>query len=222
MTDAVSPQLDGLFKFFSRIPVPVPDRPTDMANPDKAIVREVYLKKSGKSLELKFSKRPAIVNLPNNGNGAQFAKLLADVAAGHFPYPPNQPGIKPDMALNNQQLSYIVFLLSDDTDWQFAHDYPPISLSPLAHDSGCYFEANRVDANGDIVPMLDGSGNVVLRDGCRVAYFIADGAAAVATNPAGYIHPYNLNVDFLELDHGQIAHRLAVTIDPDVRNPGGN
>lgn len=220
-SNSISPQLTGLFKFFSRIPVPAPPRPTGMALPSHAIIREVRLDKTGKNLKIDFSKRPKVVELSSNADGKEFEALLEKVAKKSYVHGQNTAAKKPDLALNNIRLCYIVFRLSDDTRWQFAHDYPPISLSPEAYDSGCYFETNRVDDDGNIVPMLDENDKVITHDGCHVAYFIADGAKAVADNPQKYVHPYNLNVDFLEMDGQHIEYRLAVTIDPDVRNPGG-
>lgn len=220
-SQTMAQKMTGLFKIFSRIPVPVPDRPAGMALPSLAIIREVRFRKSGKTLKIDFSKRPVILPLNNNADGKEFDALLVDIAKKTFAHGPNSLAKKPDLSLNNTRLCYIVFRLSDDTDWQFAHDFPPVSLSPEAFDSGCYFEANRINNDGIIVPMLDKDDKVIERDDCRVAYFIADGAKAVADNPIKYIHPYNLNVDFLEMNGAQIEHRLAVTIDPDVRNPGG-
>lgn len=213
--------MEGLFKFYSRIPLHLPPRPAGMALPSLAIVREVNLDKSGKSLKIDFSKRPKIVALSDNADGKEFEQLLVKIAKKSFSYGSNTDAKKPDLSLNNKQLCYIVFRLSEGTRWQFAHDFPPISLSPAAYDSQCYFEANRVDDDGNIVPMLEVGESIIEHDGCHVAYFIADGAKAVADNPNQYVHSYNLNVDFLEMNGAQIEHRLAVTIDPDVRNPGG-
>lgn len=217
----ISAQLNGLFEFLSRIPLPLPDRPAGMTHPSQAIIREIRLDKSGTQLKIDFSKRPNIVPLNNNGNGDEFMELLRKIAKKSHAYGPDTTPKKPDLSLNNKKLSYIIFRLSGKIDWQFAHDFPPISLSPDAYNSSCYFEASRVDDDGNVVPMLDRAGNIIRHDGCHVAYFIADGDKAVANNPAGYIHAYNINVDILDLNGNNIEHRLAVTIDPDVRNPGG-
>ena len=150
-------------------------------------------------------------------------KILQSVAANNSIYLRTIETLRPRLSLNVPNTAMIIFRLSDDLDWQFSHDVPPVSLGLLAAQSSTssknYYEnAQRILPGGS-----PDNGN---QDKCMVACFLCDGASLTqdsTANPKSFTHSINLHVDLLDRDRdGNIIRRLPIVIDPDVKNPGGS
>ncbi|HWT13731.1 MAG TPA: nucleotide synthetase [Allosphingosinicella sp.] len=194
--------------------------------PEYAVVREIDYKEqtlpgSGgvKELTFYFSRHSKNVKLADDPYKGDFRKLLLEVctnAPGKGESKPGKPFNSP-LSLLNDKLIYVIYRLSEDKNWQFSREGPPITVGQAAHDLGTYYDAFRVDKGG----YADrGTDPKFVRDGCRVAHFIADGAKIV--EQAGcYSHPINLHVDLIWTEGGR-EHYMPIIIDPDVRYPGGS
>jgi hypothetical protein len=139
-----------------------------------------------------------------------------------FPYPDPVTLVPPytnKLSLQNDENCYVVYRLTDSKNWQFAHKKAPFSVGEKGNEASVYSGVRRVDADGNVD---DGADPNDKRYGCKIAYFIADGARAAANQPGGYVHEFNIHVDLIvEDDAGQPSY-MPIDIDPDVRYPGGS
>jgi hypothetical protein len=190
--------------------------------PQWAIIREIdfeiVVNDSGED-ELRFfySQFKRDVNVAAAGG---FQQLLLDVCGNYvFDGGPSQPKAPAAtlLSLNNQRLSYIIFKLAR-ANWQFARRGPPIRIGRTGHDAEVYFDAHRVNPQGQADKGTDPN---VIRDGCMVAYFIADGVKAMADSRNNYVHPFNIHVDLI-FTKGGVSGHMPIIMDPDIRHPGGS
>lgn len=187
--------------------------------PQIATVRELDAEVVGRRISFFFSRGTYFVDLTRYAGGLD--GLLRDIREGDFDYSDNTSN-RPDppespLSLNNQNLSYVVYKLSDK-NWQFCRNHPPFSIGEEVKDLKIYFEARKFTPWGT-KERVDIEHQIPVTDDCKVAYFIANGWKAM--EPIGeYIHAINIHVD-LVYEEGSIAY-VPLVIDPDVRHPGGS
>ncbi len=105
--------------------------------------------------------------------------------------------------------AFLMFRLDPRLNWRFSRDEPAVTLKDSAHDQ-FYGDLTYIDAEGGY------HGEPV--DECRLIFFKAD-------PPLGnYRHGLNFNVELIQKPHvGDDEPRvLPITIDPDIRFPGGS
>ena len=204
---------------FVRQFLPPDDLPSNHGRPEWAIIREVDISVSGQRIDFKFSKghRVAVVD------DAAFENLLAELAIRTFPggtagYSPPKWPYGSSLSVNNQGLSYIIYVLADKK-WQFARYGAPITVSLVASSKKAYFEGRRIDRSGQV------DKGETTKDGCIAAYFIAD-AAMAAQGDNEYVDRINLHVDLRYEDPATPPTNppvyMSIIVDPDVRHPGGS
>ena len=195
---------------------PLADRRPGNKEPATVVVGEVALTVENGTIRIGFSRGHKPVRISGR---QEFETILKEVALGKYEYTDLKPRWLPDLSLGIKDNCYVVMRLSSDLNWQFIRDAAPFSLSPSAN-SDIYYDATRVDAEGNIVPTRDSCGRPVVKDGCMTAFFIADGKTAMEHHKDGFIHHYNINLEIRGTDeHGGVAWQPLV-IDPDIRNPG--
>ncbi|HEV2818528.1 MAG TPA: nucleotide synthetase [Allosphingosinicella sp.] len=182
--------------------------------PTEATVREIdfEISEDGKELDFFFSRADFSVPISVDLN-----TLLRDIRDNAFGYGNNAQKEPRDpfesrLSLGNKKYVYVIYRLSDNKRWQFCRDFAPITLGKKAADSGRYFEARRFDKDGVARKIKDGT---PAKDESIVAYFIADNENSGNYNG----HSINLHVDLL---YQGTRRRLPITIDPDIRYPGGS
>lgn len=191
--------------------------------PTIATVREIDVEATHNWVSFFFSRGTYFVDLTTYPGG--FDGLLRDVQSGAFRYEDDMSN-RPDppatpLSLNNQTLTYVVYKLADK-NWQFCRNHPPFSMGPKLENSKLYCEARRVTRFGVKERVVQ---NPVTKewspvtDDCTVAYFIADGFAALGTTGI-YTHAINIHVDFVF--RAAETSYTPIIIDPDVRHPGGS
>lgn len=205
----------------------VPEESTTVGTPTLATVREVdFATDSAGNLNFFYSRGSNDVDLARyNGIGG-----LADALIGeNFDYdidrepplqdPPTSDRYFSRLSLRNGELRYVVYALSD-RNWQFARLGRPITIGTTAVESAVYLRARRVWATGadgyDEGTEFDADESLA-RNGSRVAYMIADGAAA-RQKQEPYSHRINLHVD-LKFSGPRF---IPLMVDPDIRFPGGS
>lgn len=186
---------NGILDFFYSIPRkrgPVP-----VGGIEEVIAELLYEREPRASDQADFARGAAGDNA-GNGNGTGSSELAA--------------GEEKPLDLNVDQPSYVVFRLSADWRWAFDPRQAGITtkLAAEAHGHG---GLRHVGVNGD------GTYGHFRQphDNCRIVYFIANPPAGV------YFHGFNLEVE-LQQSAGPlgIERVLPISIDPDVRNPGGS
>jgi len=194
-----------------------PTLPDPGLHPDRVIVREIDFRVPGRRLEFYFS-RGRTVDLAATGQTLQ--SVVDSVCDGTFQFPAQPPRLnrpyRSPLSLENDQLSYVVYLLNSGKDWQFARRGWPISIAVARTKN--YYAAHRADASGH-AGADDGSNFSRERDGCHVAFFIADGRLASSDEKYGDF--INIHVDLVYRDTDETRF-MPLIIDPDVRYPGGS
>lgn len=191
-------------------------RRKDGKDPRIVITGEIRLTVENGIIRIGFSRGHCPVKIQGQ---EEFQAILKQVATGTYEYTDCDPTGKPDLALGLKQDAYVVIRLCGDLNWQFMRDAAPFTLSPNA-DSDIYYDANRVDAEGNIVPTYDKDGRIIVKDGCLTAFFIAEGKTASERHPDGYVHNYNFNIELKGEDEYGNVYWQPLVIDPDIRNPG--
>lgn len=189
--------------------------------PGWAIIREIDLRidqtVAGREFVFFYSQFKRIMQVAPPGQPGDFNSILRAVCAPGYVFDggPSVP-VPPYSTLlslsNHDLLTYVIFKLAPGT-WQFAREGRSIKMGDAGHASGAYHDANRVDRTG--TPDPGNPGNI--KDGCKVAYFIANGPKATAHG--SYPHGFNLYVD-LPVTNAPTA--MPLIMDPDVRYPGGS
>lgn len=182
--------------------------------PTIATVREIDIKINANKIETEYSRANYTVDINNFGG---LGAVLQRVANNTLSLPDNprpKAPYKSQLSLQNKTYCYVILKLTGK-NWQFSRDRDPFSIGLSSTDPEVYFEPRKVDAQGGIVPRGE------VRDECRIAYFIADGATAY-DDATAYEDPFNLHLDLIDEDsHGQPSP-VPIIIDPDVRFPGGS
>lgn len=191
------------------------ERPDDMPAPTIATIREVDIDIRNNKIDAKYSKANYEVDLSDVGG---LSDLLVRLSRGQVHLnddaTPKRP-YKSQLSLQNEKYCYVILILSGK-NWQFSHDKHPFSIGLESTDPPAYYEPRKVDGNGVV---LDRDG---VKDGCRIAYFIADGPAANSGTPGVYEDPFNLHLELIDRDSEGRPSRVPIIIDPDVRYPGGS
>lgn len=223
MVRELTPELEALLRLFTVPAFKIPDFAAgETRRPRYATIREIDIKPAGQNLKLEYSRANYDVDLLDYPGG--LGEVLELVRTDGIEYPhlgaPN-PAKKfaTELSLHNERFVYVIFKLSG-RNWQFAHSRPPAAIGIQGWIADLYREARRVDSSGNIDSGQDPN---VKRAGCKVAYFVADGEAASSPRPArDYIHPFNFHVDLITKDSDNQAAYIPITIDPDIRFPGGS
>jgi hypothetical protein len=207
------------------VPPVISDHPVTQAAPNEpqwAIIREIDFRidqtVAGKELVFYYSRYKKILPVPLG----TFQTLLTAICQPGYgfdggpsiPAPPLHTSLSLD---SHKELAYVIFKLAPGSEakpgrWQFARNGWPIKIGDAGHAANAYYDANRVDPQGQADPGDPG----VIKDGCQVAYFISDGVRAY--NHGSYPHPFNLYVDLLVANY----EPMPIRIDPDIRHPGGS
>jgi hypothetical protein len=191
------------------------------SKPTLATLREVSFAESNGHLRFFFSKWSNDFNIGSNGISELCARILNgdDVWVNETEPPLVEPYDSP-MSLQVEELRYVVYVLAPG-NWQFASRGYPLTMGTKGAGKDTYYDAHRVwgqnPADADQGTPFDDD-NVTPRDGCKIAYMIADGLGSRSGEPNGkYVHRLNLHVDLL---FG--SKRMPIMIDPDIRYPGGS
>ena len=208
---------------FQQLPtVPMDEGPNQY--PTIATVREIDIEATADWVSFFFSRGTYFVDLTTYSGG--FDGLLRDLRNDAFIFEDDTFNNRPDppatpLSLNNQGPSYVVYKLADK-NWQFCRNHPPFSIGPKLQNSKLYCEARRIapwGAKERIVqdPVTEEWSPVT--DRSMIAYFIADGFAALGTTGI-YTHAINIHVDLVF--RAATPAYTPLIIDPDVRHPGGS
>jgi hypothetical protein len=222
MAIELTPELEIFLRMLTEPALPVPDYTTS-PRPKYATVRELDIRPSGNRIDILYSRANHIIDL-DDISIEDLLKMVASPGYNRYPDepkpPPNNQNKKYDtpLSLANREWCYVIFKLTAK-NWQFAAKRPPVAISVDALKAKVYFEARRVDPNGVADPATIGG---TTKNGCTVAYVIADGRKATSDNPQGYSHPFNLHVDIVTEDWQGNPSYIPITIDPDIRFPGGS
>jgi hypothetical protein len=132
----------------------------------------------------------------------------AAVAASPATTAPTDAAKENPLDLNVPETAYVVIRLSGSRQWQFDPTQAAVTTKLTANNPS-YGGLRYVAADGRLsdVPVA----------GCRLVYFIAN-------PPAGpYLHGFNLEVE-LKQSNGPLGQprSMPISIDPDIRNPGGS
>jgi len=219
--------MDISLNLVSNPSVRMADLPANANRPTLATVREIDFITDAEvgPLHIGFSRTKNDVDVENYGHGAGLKRLLIDIHSGDFWETGEDSGSLKEpfdstLSLNNKDLRYIIYVLSDK-NWQFSRAGWPITVGQEGYEQAAYFDAFRVDKYGY---KDKGDDRRLTRDGCRVAYFIANGDKALEKTDC-YSHPINLNIDLVflfEQDSRLVSRYMPIIIDPDIRHPGGS
>lgn len=200
--------------------VPEFDEPDELSNspPKIATIHELDIVTDGRKYEFKFTHH--FYNLDLRSYAGGLSKLLKDLHDGNFSWgiTGGEPHIEwpcsSFLSVGNLEYQYIIYVLNSNRNWQFRHLKAPITISKLAKAKGAYFESRKADIAGNVFT------SEKKKDGCRVAYFIADADAAFGQERE-YVDRINLHVDMICDVYGKRCF-MPIIIDPDVRYPGGS
>lgn len=204
--EAVEPHLQVAFST-QNDHTPIPSGYVGPA-PGLVIVREVTADMVGTILDFFYTIPRPRGPVPPGGIQQVLDELLGlggDVAGAAAA---NDAALENPLDLNVPGPAFIVMRLADAVDWRFDHTKGAVTTK-LAANAANYGGLRYVMANGQVseIPVA----------GCRLVYFIA--------NPpiAPYFHGFNLEV-LLAQSPGSVGQprALPITIDPDIRNPGGS
>jgi len=117
------------------------------------------------------------------------------------------------MSLNVEEPTVVVFILKSPKNIYFSRDGTPFSYDP-ANAKDCFFEATRVDKDGNFHDARQSS-----VENSRVAYMYVK--PKLGSGVVVYDAPFNIHIDFEGLGF-ESSFRIPVIIDPDVRFPGGS
>jgi len=183
--------------------------------PTIATVRELEVDGGPNRIEARYSGANYEVNLTNFGGLEQVLLRLhnGSLSMAQNGVPTGEH--KTPLSLKNREYCYVIFKLKSK-NWQFSGDKPPFSIGIDWWKKGWYFNARKV-YNG-----ID-QGHLAQKNGCMIAYFIADGAAALDDAPNGkYSHGFNFHLDLIYEDSDHQPSYMPIIIDPDIRYPGGS
>jgi hypothetical protein len=181
--------------------------------PRKVRLCEIALRANGHRIMLTYS-RMCDFNL---ASGSEILAEVKKIAQGT--YPSNfKKGTsnrrKSELSLNNREYRYLVFVLNEETNWQFAREVEPFSLFKEKGDNPTdlrKYYMNPISFDGSGTPIKPGSEPYKKS---MVAFFIARGQC----RPPSEGDRFNIHVDINEEDDKYIP----VMIDPDVGHPGGS
>ena len=135
---------------------------------------------------------------------------------------PHQSNFKATkMSLKCRKKSYLVFHLDDGLAWAFARNYYPLSASEDDESQGirdCPF-ANQRLINNDGNFIMHGTDQAPV-NGCRFAVMILDPSQLEDID--NFVARFNLHVELLEKPNDFSGPFIPITLDPDVRWPGGD
>lgn len=200
--------------------------------PSRAIIRELDFKEANDQLFFYYSGKSADVPLPMAGDVKGIIDQVCNPAYTFTPLNPydNFDPTKPygsALSLQVPDLSYVILKLKN-RQWQFARRGYPITVGTSTDSRFFCFDAFRCTPTNAAGGGYDGRDPGIPfnppgtpRDGCNVAFFIVDGKGARDNEDDDqYDHGFNIHIDLLF--PGTPVHRIPITVDPDVRYPGGS
>lgn len=190
---------------------------------NKAIIHELDIVENAQNnrhYDIKFIHHQYNVTVDSNNTISDIIKSLHD---GSYPWgltggePALQWPYSNHLSVGNdvKELTYIIYLLSWERNWQFRHVKSPITLSNTAKAKKAYFNSTKGDKRGNEIYLP-----AVKADECRVAYIVANADKAFGDDRE-YIDRINLHVDMVSDIKGK-KHYMPIIIDPDIRYPGGS
>jgi hypothetical protein len=195
-----------------------PMRPTLAVKPARYVVREISFLMDSDGLQFLYKDSTTGREIPEPDG---IESVVPQLTATTFPASLGLTGAglttaetPLDLALeggggNGKGPAFLVFKLDPRLNWRFSRTEPAVTLKDAGHDQ-FYGGLTYVDA--------DGRNHESPLEECRLVFFKAD-------PPAGsYRHGLNFNVELIQKAHlGDDEPRvLPITIDPDIRFPGGS
>lgn len=182
--------------------------------PRHVIVREITFAPRENELKFYFSRG---IDIDLDSYPDSFEEIVDKVCNRSFAFPPRPLKLvspfKSPLSLSNNRFSYVVYVLSENKNWQFSRRGWPITITKLP--IGRYYNGRRADKSGHA--KADPGDFLNNRDDCNVAFFIADGR-----NPAPDGDNINLHIDLTFRDVGETPYFMPLIVDPDIRWPGGS
>lgn len=183
--------------------------------PMLATIRELELDSSGALIDTRYSASNHEVDLGDVGGLATLLVRLQNDDLDLDDDPVQKTPHKSPLSVKNFKYSYLIFKLTGK-NWQFSRDKDPFSIGLPGLKKKLYFQARRVDDQGATVSPGD------VKDDCKIAYFISDGAKATSGTPRRYSDDFNFHLDLIYYDSAGARQHMPIVIDPDVRYPGGS
>ena len=122
------------------------------------------------------------------------------------------------LSVEHKGYSYIIFVLDDETNWEFMPEKEPIRIDKKGE--GLYFNPRCTylpkDSPSAKTTRVPPKGEI-----CRVASFIAKSEEEPLEQDGSFTTPFNLYVRLTYNVQGR-PRQLPLIIDPDVGYPGGN
>jgi hypothetical protein len=181
--------------------------------PQKVRLCEIELRANAHRVRLTYS-RMCDFKL---ASGSEILNAVKRIAQGSYPEDFNKAVInrrKSELSLNNSDYRYLIFILSEKTNWQFSREFEPFSLFEGEENNQTDLQEYYMNPQS-----VDGSGNSIEPGKepykkSMVAFFIARGHC----RPPSEGDRFNIHVDINEED----AKYIPIMIDPDVGHPGGS
>lgn len=193
--------------------------------PSKAIIRKIDMPKNVKTLDIKFSAGYAAIALNKT---VTIESILKKLAAGTDPsaiipdpYPTGIGAAKEvssPLSLDVEGDAYVVYVLDDNTSWQFCTLGSPFSIENIKDDSGkmkpeFYACPRRWDAKAN-----SGVEGKVPLTGCKIAYMIA-----LCAGRGDYVDRFNIHLELVVQNQwSKVPIYVPIILDPDIRHPGGS
>jgi hypothetical protein len=214
MTIEITPEIINIIR--TVIPHPgLTMKELDRAPPTLATIRELEIDGGPARIDIRYSRANYEVDLTAfNGLDDVLMRLHNNNISLKQSGAVKQEYESP-LSLGNKKYCYVIIKLVAK-NWQFSGAEPPFSIAIEQWDKGLYYEARKVHLGKKL-------GKDAKQNGCMIAYFIADGAAAYDDAPEGkYSHGFNFHLDFVYKNHKSEDTYMPVLIDPDIRYPGGS
>lgn len=178
--------------------------------PERVIVREITFLMDSDGLQFLYRGPASAVRL-GDGGIEEVVRGLATAPFDPFTAPASLDGdgeTPLDLGVTGEP-AYIVFKLDPRLNWRFSDNEAGMTHKHSA-ETAYYGGLNHVRPDGTYVPEPV--------EDCRLVFLTAD------PPPGEYKHGFNFHVELIQKPHlGKTRPRcLPITIDPDIRFPGGS